>query len=888
MRHVTSASRPHRAGSGGGGRADREPVVGLPTPFAEAVLDLVEQIPSGRVMAYGDVAAVLGSGGAREVGTVMARFGSGVPWHRVVRSDGSPPDRSRGRGAAPAAPRGHAAARGHEVDIAAARWWPEAEQPPHPRRACRGMSVVRDGICPVTTDAVPLPPRLRHAAPDTTGRTPPALLLDRTPPLALDAPPLDEDQRRVVAHRGGPLLVLAGPGTGKTTTLVEAVVAGVEARAADPTRSWSSRSAARRRRSCATGSRPGSGARPVPTAWPPSTPSAYALVRAHQDPRTSASPLRLLSGPEQDVAVRELLAGAPSATAGCDWPPTCAPASTHPRLRRRGPGGARPRPASSASTRTTWTRSAARRAAAPTGRRGGRVPRRVPRRARPRGRARLRRAGPPRRAARRRPARSPRALRGAYRAVFVDEYQDTDPAQVRLLQALAGDGRDLVVVGDPDQSIYAFRGRRGARHPRLPATASRRADGAPAPVVVLRHDPAVRARPAGRQPRAVARGMPLPAACRARRCATHRDPVPRVRPRRGRVEVLTFDAARRRGRRTSPTCCAARTSSDGMPWARDGRAGPLRPAVHPAAAPRAGRRRACRSRSPATSCRWPASPRSRRCCTALRAAADPDGRSTRRGRRATLLLSPLGGARPGRAAPARPRPARRGAREPAAPPGHPSAGCRGAADPGCCSRTCPSRSPAGPTRVAARRPRRLARLLPRPATSVAAAGTAEEALWALWRGTPAGRTACSARAARAAARPAAAPTATSTPSSRCSTSAAATEERSPGGAGVPDFLAEVEAQQIPADTLAERGVRGDGRAAAHRPPQQGPGVGGRRRRRRPGGRVARPAPPRLAAARPSGSAAPGWSEPAAHRARCSPRSAGCSTSRAPGPGARSW
>src|SRR5947208_7598374 len=43
------------------------------------------------------------------------------------------------------------------------------------------------------------------------------------------APVLDEAQRRVVEHPGGPLLVLAGPGTGKTTTLVEAAVARVAA-----------------------------------------------------------------------------------------------------------------------------------------------------------------------------------------------------------------------------------------------------------------------------------------------------------------------------------------------------------------------------------------------------------------------------------------------------------------------------------------------------------------------------------------------------------------------------------------------------------------------------------------------------------------------------------
>ena len=51
-----------------------------------------------------------------------------------------------------------------------------------------------------------------------------------------------------------------------------------------------------------------------------------------------------------------------------------------------------------------------------------------------------------------------RALRSQYRAVFVDEYQDTDPAQVRLLHGLVGPEASFVVVGDPDQTIYTFRG----------------------------------------------------------------------------------------------------------------------------------------------------------------------------------------------------------------------------------------------------------------------------------------------------------------------------------------------------------------------------------------------------------------------------------------------
>jgi ATP-dependent DNA helicase UvrD/PcrA len=46
----------------------------------------------------------------------------------------------------------------------------------------------------------------------------------------------------------------------------------------------------------------------------------------------------------------------------------------------------------------------------------------------------------------------------AFGHILVDEYQDTNHAQYRLLQLLAGRHRNLFVVGDPDQSIYAFRG----------------------------------------------------------------------------------------------------------------------------------------------------------------------------------------------------------------------------------------------------------------------------------------------------------------------------------------------------------------------------------------------------------------------------------------------
>jgi superfamily I DNA/RNA helicase len=49
-------------------------------------------------------------------------------------------------------------------------------------------------------------------------------------------------------------------------------------------------------------------------------------------------------------------------------------------------------------------------------------------------------------------------LRSRYQHVLVDEFQDVNRASIRLLQAVAGDGENLWVVGDAKQSIYRFRG----------------------------------------------------------------------------------------------------------------------------------------------------------------------------------------------------------------------------------------------------------------------------------------------------------------------------------------------------------------------------------------------------------------------------------------------
>jgi alkylated DNA nucleotide flippase Atl1 len=76
-----------RSGRQRAGLAD--PAPGGLNDFAGRVLDVAEAIPRGRVMSYGDIAEYLGEGGPRQVGRVMALWGGGVAWWRVIHADGS-------------------------------------------------------------------------------------------------------------------------------------------------------------------------------------------------------------------------------------------------------------------------------------------------------------------------------------------------------------------------------------------------------------------------------------------------------------------------------------------------------------------------------------------------------------------------------------------------------------------------------------------------------------------------------------------------------------------------------------------------------------------------------------------------------------------------------
>ena len=58
--------------------------------YSSRVLDVVDAIPPGQVMSYGDIAEYLEAGGPRQVGRVLASYGGAVAWWRVIHADGTP------------------------------------------------------------------------------------------------------------------------------------------------------------------------------------------------------------------------------------------------------------------------------------------------------------------------------------------------------------------------------------------------------------------------------------------------------------------------------------------------------------------------------------------------------------------------------------------------------------------------------------------------------------------------------------------------------------------------------------------------------------------------------------------------------------------------------
>lgn len=107
--------------------------------YVEEVLSLVERIPPGRVMSYGAVAevvgAVLGRGGPRTVGAVMASYGGGVPWWRVVTASGRLPPGNEVAAVRELVAEGCPLnADGTRVDFRRAAWRPNAFGPVRDRR----------------------------------------------------------------------------------------------------------------------------------------------------------------------------------------------------------------------------------------------------------------------------------------------------------------------------------------------------------------------------------------------------------------------------------------------------------------------------------------------------------------------------------------------------------------------------------------------------------------------------------------------------------------------------------------------------------------------------------------------------------------------------------
>lgn len=257
----------------------------------------------------------------------------------------------------------------------------------------------------------------------------------------------DGAQQRVVDHRGGPLLVLAGPGTGKTTTLVEAAVARVAGRGVDRVLALTYSRRAAEDLKTTMSARLGSGASPQAM-------TVHSFCHALLHRFTDQAGPRLLSGPEQEFRVREVLAGS-GESRRIAWPARLQRAlgtrafagevrSALAKARQLGMDPADVAAAGRAADRDDWISIGAffEEYLDVLDAEG------VVDYTELVHRCRILLSDPQVRD----------TLRAEIDAVLVDEFHDLDRAQVGLLGGLAGDGRELIVFADPDQSVFGFRG----------------------------------------------------------------------------------------------------------------------------------------------------------------------------------------------------------------------------------------------------------------------------------------------------------------------------------------------------------------------------------------------------------------------------------------------
>ena len=277
----------------------------------------------------------------------------------------------------------------------------------------------------------PAAERVESTAPSPAAASvPPVAEPEPAPPLETGAGSdllagLDEDQRRAAAAGGGPLLVVAGPGSGKTRTLTHRIAHLVRDRGVDPAQCLAitfTRRAAEELRSRLQVLLPGAGAAVTVSTFHGLGLSILKEERAEAGLQRG---FRVATEPERVALVREL--------GGCSERAarrTLGVLSRHKRAGAGEPGGGAPACSSADYQGTLEARNlldyddlVVRTADL---------------------------------------LESNEELRERYRArypwIFLDEYQDVDEQQVRLVSQLVPPGGNLCAIGDPDQAIYGFRG----------------------------------------------------------------------------------------------------------------------------------------------------------------------------------------------------------------------------------------------------------------------------------------------------------------------------------------------------------------------------------------------------------------------------------------------